>query len=311
VCSPADAVTYGVTYPYNGFCGPVLSAIAPYPQLAQAESNYWFYPNLLYVGLPLGQSYYDSFVVDVVKRTGRGLTMDMSYTWSRQEGDSFSAQQEGNGYYTAIQDFSNIGVAAHALTGYDLTHVVKGYVSYELPFGKGRRWMADQNRWVNGILGGWNMTWLLAYNSGQPFEVSAQNPYWPQWGNIYPNFNLAGFHGPNDQTKFPNVQTYMPASVATQPAPGQLGQGPPAISALRCPGSASEDASLLKYFPMGTDGQYKLSFRAEFYNVFNRHYYNIQGCGGSRSTIGNGNFGLINGVTDNPRYGQFGFRFEF
>jgi hypothetical protein len=237
VCSPADAVTYGVTYPYNGFCGPVLSAIAPYPQLAQAESNYWFYPNLLYVGLPLGQSYYDSFVVDVVKRTGRGLTMDMSYTWSRQEGDSFSAQQEGNGYYTAIQDFSNIGVAAHALTGYDLTHVVKGYVSYELPFGKGRRWMADQNRWVNGILGGWNMTWLLAYNSGQPFEVSAQNPYWPQWGNIYPNFNLAGFHGPNDQTKFPNVQTYMPASVATQPAPGQLGQGPPAISALRCPGS--------------------------------------------------------------------------
>jgi len=311
VCSPADAVTYGVTYPYAGFCGPVLSAIAPYPQLAQAESNYWFYPNLLYVGLPLGQSYYDSFVVDVVKRTGRGLTMDMSYTWSRQEGDSFSAQQEGNGYYTAIQDFSNIGVAAHALTGYDLTHVVKGYVSYELPFGKGRRWMADQNRWVNGILGGWNMTWLLAYNSGQPFEVSAQNPYWPQWGNIYPNFNLAGFHGPNDQTKFPNVQTYMPASVATQPAPGQLGQGPPAISALRCPGSASEDASLLKYFPMGTDGQYKLSFRAEFYNAFNRHYYNIQGCGGSRSTIGNGNFGLINGVTDNPRYGQFGFRFEF
>ncbi len=311
VCSAADAASYGISYPYSGFCGPVLSAIAPYPQLAQAESNYWYYPNLLYVGLPLGQSYYDSFIVDVVKRTGRGLTMDMSYTWSRQEGDSFSAQQEGNGYYTAIQDFNNIGVAAHSLTGYDLTHVVKGYVSYELPFGKGRRWMADQNRWINGILGGWNMTWLLAYNTGQPFEVSAQNPYWPQWGNIYPNFNLNGFHGPNDPTKFPTVQIYMPASVATQPAAGQLGQGPLAISGLRCPGAASEDASLLKYFPMGPDGRYKLSFRAEFYNVFNRHYYNINGCGGNRSTIGNGDFGQIFGVTDNPRYGQFGFRFEF
>jgi hypothetical protein len=301
-----------VTYPYSGFCGPVLSAIAPYPQLAQAESNFWYYPNLLYVGLPRGQSYYDSVVVDFVKRTGRGLTLDMSYTWSRQEGDTYSAQQEGNGYYTAIQDFNNIGVAAHSLTGYDLTHVVKGYVTYELPFGKGRRWMANQNRWVNGILGGWNMTWLLKYNSGQPFLISAQNPYWPQWGNIYPNYNLSGFKGPNDPRKFPTQTVYIPATVATQPAVGQLGQGPLALGSLRCPGAADEDASLLKYFPMGSDGQYKLSFRAEFYNVFNRHYYDIIGCGGNpRATVGAGNFGVINGVNSNPRLGQFGFHFEF
>ena len=323
VCSAADAASYGVSYPYAGFCGPVLSAIAPYPQFAQAESNFWFYPNLLYVGLPRGQSYYDSMIVDFVKRTGRGLTMDMSYTWSRQEGDSFSAQQEGNGYYTAIQDFNNIAVAAHSLTGYDLTHIVKGYVSYELPFGKGRRWMADQNRWVNGILGGWNMTWMLRYNTGQPFEVSAQNPYWPQWGNIYPNFDLTGFKGANDPKKFvPNQSTPPPQNfyitnqlpqgvIATQPAVGQLGKGPLALGGLRCPGEAHEDTSLLKYFPIGPDGQYKLSFRAEFYNVFNRHYYFIQGCDGSRATIGNGNFGVINSVIDNPRYGQFGFRFEF
>ena len=144
VCSPADAAGYGITYPYAGFCGPLLSAIAPYPQLAQAESNFWFFPNLLYVGLPRGQSYYDSMIVDVVKRTGRGLTMDMSYTLSRTEGDTFSAQQEGNGFYTPIQDFSRMGVAAHALTNYDQSHVVKGFVSYELPFGKGQRWLAGQ-----------------------------------------------------------------------------------------------------------------------------------------------------------------------
>ena len=39
--------------------------------------------------------------------------------------------------------------------------------------------------------------------------------------------------------------------------------------------------------------------------------YSINGCGGIRTGIGDGNFGLINGVTDNPRFGQFGFRFEF
>ena len=48
-----------------------MAAIAPLPQMPAAEVNYWYYPNLQYVGLPLGQSYYDSLVVDVVKRTGR------------------------------------------------------------------------------------------------------------------------------------------------------------------------------------------------------------------------------------------------
>jgi hypothetical protein len=316
VCSAADAASFGIQYPYGGFCGTALEAISPYPQVANAFWNPytyggWYYPSLLYAGLPLGQSYYDSYVFNVVKRTGHGLTMDMSYTWSRTEGDTFSAQQENNGYYTGIQDFSNIGVAAHALTGYDLKHVVKGYVSYELPFGKGRRWMSNQNRWINGVLGGWDMSWMLRYNSGQPFMVSANNPYWPMWGNIYPNFNLNGFHGPNDPTKYPNTQVYIPGTVASQPAPGQFGQGPPAIDALRCPGAANEDASLLKYFPMGSEGRYKLSFRAEFYNIFNRHYYDINGCGGGRTTVGDGNFGAINGVNSNPRSGQFGFHFEF
>jgi hypothetical protein len=201
VCSPSDASGYGVKYPYPGFCGPLLSAIAPFPQLAQAMSNYWYYPNLLYVGLPLGQSYYDSMVVDVVKRSSHGLTMDMSYTLSRQESDTFSAQQEGNGYYTPVQDFSNIGMAAQALTNYDQTHVVKGFIMYELPFGNGRRWLAGRGHVTNAFVHGWVTSALLLYESGQPFAMSAGNPYYPLWGNIYPNVNLGGFHGPSNPSK--------------------------------------------------------------------------------------------------------------
>ena len=325
VCSPADAATYGVKYPYSGFCGPVLSAIAPSPQLAQAESNFWFFPNLLYVGLPRGQSYYDSMIVDVVKRTGSGLTMDMSYVLSRTEGDTFSAQQENNGFYTPIQDFSNVGVAAHALTNYDQTHVLKGFVAYQLPFGKGKRWLADKGEIVNRIVGGWSLTGLVRYTSGQPFQVGVPNQYYPQWGNIYPNFDLSGFRGPNDPTKFvpisdPNnippqdfyISNTAPQGViATTPAPGQLGRNPGDTSELRCPGFANEDVNVLKDIRLGSDGQYRLSLRGSFFNVFNRHYYNINGCEGSRSSVGSPNFGQIFGVTDNPRIGEFSVRFEF
>jgi len=322
VCDAPTAASYGVPYPYPGFCGPALAAAAPFPHMAQSEVNYWGYANLNYVGLPLGQSFYDSMVANIVKRTGRGLTMDLSYTWSRQEGDSFSAQQEYNGYYTPIQDFSNMQQAAHAVTGYDLTHVVKGFVAYELPFGKGQTWLAGQSRVINSIVSGWTLAGIVDYYSGQPFHIGAANPYWPLWGNIYPQFNLTGYTGPNPTKNFvplpanfsgniPAGNLYMPTNVASNPAPGVL-PGSPASSALRCPGSANENASLLKNFTMGPEGQYRLSFRTEFYNLFNRHYYNINGCSGNNNNgIGAADFGQIFGVQDNPRQGQFAIRFDF
>ena len=324
VCSPSDAAAYGIAYPYSGFCAPVLAAIAPFPQLAASSANS-FFEDIEYVGLPLAQSYYDSMIIDFVKRTGRGLTMDMSYTLSRQEGDSFSAQQEGNSFYTLIQDFSNIGAAAHSLTNFDQTHIVKGFISYELPFGRGQRWLAGQGAVVNRVVGGWHLTGLLLYYTGQPFQATVNTGLYPDWGNLYPNFNLTGFTGPANprhfvpipagQTMIPPQDIYIPQSVASAPPPGTLGTGPLDISGLRCPGQANENASLLKYVPFGSDGQYKLSFRVEFYNLFNRHYYNINGCGGNKAQIQNpgptDNFGQIFGVTDNPRNGQFAIRFDF
>ena len=321
VCNASDAASYGVKYPYPGSARRFWRRWRQIHRWRNGLRLIGITTNLVYAGLPLGQSFYDSMVVNVVKRTGRGLTMDMSYTLSRQESDTFSAQQEYNGYYTPVQDFSKLSQAAHTVTGYDQTHIVKGFISYEMPFGKGRRWLANSSRLVNGPVGGWTVAGIVLYYSGQPFMVSTSSPnYYPLWGNIYPNFNLSGFQGPSDPTKYqaplpgqpiPEVNFYMPKSVASNPADGQLGNGPAAIPDLRCPGGANENMSLLKYFPFGAEDRFRLSFRAEFYNVFNRHYYNINGCGGNRSSIGADNFGQIFGVLDNPRTGQFAVRFEF
>jgi hypothetical protein len=62
---------------------------------------------------------------------------------------------------------------------------------------------------------------------------------------------------------------------------------------------------------VGPGEKYRLSFRVDFYNLLNRHYYNIQGCGGSRAGIGAANFGEILGVQDDPRQGQFAIRLDF
>lgn len=321
VCSPADAAANGVPYPYAGFCAPAVAAIAPYPQIAATMDNFYYNP-LFYVGLPRAQSFYDSMVVDLVKRTGRGLTMDMNYTLSRSRGNSYTAFQETYANYTGVQNFANLAESAHTLTNYDQTHVIKGYFTYQLPFGRGQRWAANSGRFVNAILSGWSVTGLVTYYTGMPFSAVVPNPYYPAWGNIYPNYNLAGFKGPifhagqyavpTSGNPTPASDFYLPAGVASAPAFGQLGTGPARIGALRCPGYANENASVLKYFSMGADSQYKLSFRVEYYNLFNRHYFGINGCYGTTASVSAGQpIGFVTGVNSDPRTGQFGLRFTF
>lgn len=319
VCSPADAATYGITYPYTGFCGSLFAAIAPYPQLANTMDNY-FYDQLFYVGLPLAQTYYNSMVIDLTKRLGSGLAMDLNYTLSKQQGDTYTAFQETYADYTGVQNLANLGEAAQTLTNFDQTHIVKGFVSYDLPLGNHHRLMGDKGRFANAVFGGWTLAGLILYESGQPFNVTVPNPYYPAWGNIYPDYTLSGFNGPVFQTftpptnanPNPSTNFYMPNTVATPPAYGQLGTGPARISELRCPGYANEDASILKRFTMGSEGRYSLQARVEFYNIFNRHSFDIVGCQGSNANITSSNFGEVtDGGAASPRTGQFALRFEF
>jgi hypothetical protein len=326
-CPSGYGSVSGVACPYPNFYGSPLAALAPLPQMAAAETDYWYgcCANINYAGLPLGQTYYDSLVVDVVKRAGRGLTMDMSYDWSRQEGDSFASEQDYNNGYTGVEDFQHMHGTAHGLTGYDTPQVVKGFVTYQLPLGKGQLWLGSKGPVVNAMVSGWTIGGLVAYYTGQPFEVSASDAYWPLWGNIYPQFNVATFKSPQNPRnyvpigpsgKIPDNDYYMPSNVASQPAAGVLPPSP-TNSRLRCPGQANENSTLMKNNRVGPDRKYDVSFRLDFYNLLNRHYYDIEGCGGNRQAINSGLstdgklFGEILGVQDNPRKGQFAIRLDF
>lgn len=321
----------GLNCPYANFYGPALAAIAPSPQLANWSSNYYTY-DLYYVGLPLGKTSYNSMVVDLNKRAGQGLTMDVNYTYARQRGDTFTAQQEYNAYYTPVQDFANMNAVANSLTSYDLTHIVKGYVTYELPFGHGRHWLSSSSGLMNGFVGGWQVSGLVLYTSGQPFDIGVNEPFYPIWGTFYPNFNTKGAYAvspkgfnaidaANATASNPYNFRYYTSAVASAPVAYDasavgFGSGGPYDGALRCPGQAMENASLLKYLSFGADGRYQLSLRVEFYNLFNRHTYSILGCGGVQTHVGypnatDANFGDVTGVNSAPRTGQFGARFTF
>ena len=59
-----------------------------------------------------------------------------------------------------------------ARAGYDRTHVFVTNATYELPIGKGRKWV-NKNKFLDYLVGGYELAWIQTIESGNPFGVSS------------------------------------------------------------------------------------------------------------------------------------------
>jgi hypothetical protein len=306
VSDAPSAAAAGVPYPYEGFSAPAGMALAPFPQVL--NDTWWV---IYYVGTPKGQTTYDAMQLEVTDRKGTGLTFDISYTLGRALGNT------GNNFsetwaYGYFQDYSKLDQEARLPSTGDMRNIFKGYVSYELPLGHGQRWL-NNNQLVDKFVGGWHVTGLMRYNSGSPLGIWAQNPFWswgyPAWAGVYPNVKKGGdFSRKFDSSEFGTSLSskYFDPTNFTQPADGTLGTGPELVSALRGFGYADEDLTLLKYTSFGPGEKFKLSIRVEFYDLFNRHYYQ-----NPITDITSPQFGYVTDVQGTSRNGQFGARLQW
>ena len=137
VRTPADAAANGIAYPYPGFQGTVASALRDYPQVQgnQTVQNY---------GAPLGFSTYHSLQVTLNRQFARGLTAYTNYTWSKNLTNVQSSQVNDNPGRPL--DYYNLKLEK-GLSDDDQPHLFKGYISYDLPFGKGRSMFSHRPAW--------------------------------------------------------------------------------------------------------------------------------------------------------------------
>ena len=49
-------------------------------------------------------------------------------------------------------------------------HTFKANWTFELPFGQGKKFATGANRWINGVIGGWEVDGLMRWQSGQKFN---------------------------------------------------------------------------------------------------------------------------------------------
>ena len=170
---------------------------------------------------------------------------------------------------------------------------------------------------MDKLVSGWRLSALVNYASGAPLSFSSSNYYYyPLWAETYANFNLSSYNGsqfnkssfqePTGSNPAPPQDQFFPKTIATNPAYGELGNGPARISAIRGFGLENENAGLLKNTYFGAEGRYRLQLRLEFYNIFNRHSFN-----NPDTNLKSPTFGYVTSVNSTPRNGQFGARFEW
>jgi hypothetical protein len=245
-------------------------------------------------------SNYNSLQLQLTRRMANGLSLLAGYTWAKtlvdndgEEGgytdggvgqnDNFRRGEYGRGVNDARQRFVFSGI-------------------YQLPFGKGRRWL-NQGRILNGALGGWELTSIITFQSGFPLTPLAgtdvANTGTGQWR---PDRICNGALPTGQRT----VDHWFDTSCFTNtPLEALIAAGTPRFgnsgrSIIDGPGLQNWDLGLIKHFPL-REGL-KLEFRAEAFNAFNHPYFNDP----DRNVV-DSNFGQISGASE-PRDVQFALK---
>jgi len=115
------------------------------------------YPAINYLTNGAGHQYH-SLTVEVERRYLHGLSYQGSWVWARDIADLDRGATPENAYDRQRERGVWLDIPTHRLTG---------NVIYELPFGKGKRWLGSPSRLVGALFGGWDISSILSYHSGQ------------------------------------------------------------------------------------------------------------------------------------------------
>lgn len=294
----AAANDAGITAPFSAFNqlwgtgATVGQALRPYPQYSVIDT-------IAGGGDRLGHSTYHSMEVKLSRRYSAGLTLQASYVLSKAitDSDNYSSSPTSMDAYNLRLEKS--------IAAYDQTHRVKLTYVYDLPFGRGKKFLTGGV--PSALLGGWRIAGIQTYSSGTPISIGTTVSF-----PIYNGTNRAtvpsydGWRAPTKGGSFdPAVDTFLqPASFfGTQPTT-QFGNETRYNPKLRSWPGYNENISLARSITLKEDK--RLDFRWEAFNLLNRTAFGSLSGGG---TLQNANFGLWRTQSNTQRRMQVSLKF--
>jgi hypothetical protein len=252
-----------------------------------------------------GNQEYDALQATLQRRLANGLSGQVAYTWSKCMTDSIGFYGDGDQSAPAsayVQDLYDRKAEWGPCLN-DVSQYVTSFISYDLPFGRGRHFGNNWNRPVNALLGGWQVNGILTFHGGFPLTINSSDNSGTNARAARANCLSPGIvYGEQDSPKGgyqwfdPSASIYAPAAAATF---GSCGVG-----TIRGPGLKTADLSLSKKFQFSEHHNFEI--RGEFINATNTPILNAPG-----RSLGS-TLGLLNSSTaGNPRNIQIGAKYNF
>ena len=271
---------------------------------------------------------YNALQIKAEKRFSQGLQFLAHYTFSK-------AYAYDSNYYDVDKKF------AYGPNPDNRTHEFVANTIYELPFGKGKKFMSGASRAMDLAIGGWQVSNTLTWGGGLPWTPSVQEcsevtdvsicrpnmvPGEKLKTGVVNNANGTFWYTPIAPLQYPSTTPLgtntctlaRPASGPfALPACGQIGNV--GFDSYRGPHVFYDDMSLSKTFNITE--RYKAQFRFDAYNVFNHPVLGFNGNQGNTciDTSCGANAGQITDIQGDNSPGsptgmrqlQFGVRFIF
>lgn len=283
----------------------------PVNLLSSSDSGSRPYPNFQSIPGSTNNaiSNYNSLQTSVTKRMTNGLSLSFNYVWSHMLDDWDSS---GWGNRSGPQDYqiaSNYNPRAnYSNSNFDVRHAFKGYAVYQLPFGRGKRFL-NGSRVLDEAVGGWQIAGTVILQTGNPFSVYGNQNTYAQAGTQFPNRNPGVPLYPSNRS----IDNWFNPGAFLEPANGTFGNV--RRNSLYAPGINTFNFSALKGFTIPWREGVRIDFRADAQNVFNHPAFgvpsnlNLSGAGG----VGQPYTGTapIRGLTVYGRNLQLGLRVSF
>lgn len=255
-----------------------------------------------------GSGDYNALQVTLRKAFSHGLQFDFNYTWSKSMDLGSTRETDGRVISQIVNPWNPSQM--RSASDYDTTHVISAFWVAEVPFGRGRTFGTGMSRWMDAIVGGWQVSGIWRMSSGVPAFLD-NGGFWPtNWNVEGPGTHVSRTTvgttknsttgGPN---MFPDPNTAFNTFELTWP--GQSGSRNP----IRGDGFFTVDVGVGKRFVMPYSEKHSIQFRAEAFNVTNTVRFDVNQS--SLSLGAQGSFGKYNGTLNTPRVLQFGARYEF
>lgn len=245
-------------------------------------SPYFGFNNLLSFYDPSANSIRHAGYVDVRRRVGRGLTFTANYTFAKSLDDASDASPDTRTLTTPTTLGQQVSYGEprsgdRSLSTFDIKHNFSSTAIYDLPIGKGRRFLSGAPSVVDGVIGGWTISTLFRLQGGQPFIPFITDTN--RLGGTNRAIRLDRVDGvplKNPRYSAGNCsigtlcEPYINPAAFMRPAKGSLGNAARTLE-IRAPMQEYFDFSVQKNFgfPFDGDSKRRINIRVDFINAFN------------------------------------------